>query len=96
MRRRKFITLIGSAERLIGGTTMRGILQRSVIAATTVLAIAAFPDPAKAGVVVTAPFYGGYGYYDYPYTYGYANYSIFVQTPPDTTGVSSLVSWPLT
>ena len=51
---------------------MRGILQRSVIAATTVLAIAAFPDPAKAGVVVTAPFYGGYGYYDYPYTYGYA------------------------
>ena len=28
---------------------MRGILQRSVIAATTVLAIAAFPDPAKAG-----------------------------------------------
>ena len=44
----------------------------SVIAATTVLAIAAFPDPAKAGGVVTAPFYGGYGYYDYPYTYGYA------------------------
>ena len=57
MRRRTFITLISSAERLIGGTTMRGILQRSVIAATTVLAIAAFPDPAKAGGVVTAPFY---------------------------------------
>ena len=58
------------AERLIGGTTMRDIFQRSVVVATTVLAIAAIPNPAKAGVVVT-PFYGGYGYYDYPYTYGY-------------------------
>jgi len=49
---------------------MRDILQRSVIAATTVLAITAFFDPAKAEVVVT-PFYSGYGYFDYPYTFGY-------------------------
>jgi hypothetical protein len=54
-----------------GGSTMRSKLQRSVIAVTIRLAIATFPDPAKAGAVVTAPFYGGYGYYDYPYTYGY-------------------------
>ena len=53
---------------------MRGILQKFVIAATTVLGIviAASPNPANAEVVVTAPFYGGYGQYDYPYTYGYA------------------------
>ena len=48
MRRRTFITLISSAERLIGGTTMQ-YNTRSVIAATTVLVIAAFPDPAKGG-----------------------------------------------
>ena len=41
-------------ERLIGATTMRGILQKFVIAATTVLGIAAFFGPAKAEVVVTS------------------------------------------
>jgi len=49
---------------------MRDVLKRSVIAATTLLAIAAFLDPAKAEVVVT-PFYSGYGHFDYPYTVGY-------------------------
>jgi hypothetical protein len=52
---------------------MRGTLQKSVIVATAVLAIAAFPEQANAGAAATGPYHGGnYGYYDYPYTYGYA------------------------
>jgi hypothetical protein len=51
---------------------MRGTLRKSVIAATAVLAIAAIPDPANAGGVAVVPFYSGPGYFDYPYTYGYA------------------------
>jgi hypothetical protein len=56
---------------------MRGMLQKSVIAVTAVLAIATFSDRANAGVVVTGPNYGGYDgyYYDYPYTYGYVPFA---------------------
>jgi hypothetical protein len=48
-----------------------------VIAATAVLAIAAFLDHADAGVGITGPNYPGYNgyYYDYPYTYGYVPFA---------------------
>ena len=56
---------------------MRGTLRKSLIAATALLAIAAFPNLANAGVAITGPYYGGYDgyYYDYPYTYGYVPFA---------------------